>query len=169
MSEVTRVLDDRVDFTGVMVDVTEIKEAESKIQESERRLVDAIESINEAFAYFDSGDCLMMCNETYRNLRPAIADRIVPGLRFETFLELVAECDQIPTNYGGREEWVKERLKMHRNPHFKPVQQVWPDGRVYLVSERLTKEGGTVITLTDISDLKRRETALEEARAESSS
>jgi PAS domain S-box-containing protein len=163
MSEVTRVLDDRVDFTGVMVDITEIKEAESKIQESERRLVDAIESINEAFAYFDSGDCLMMCNETYRNLRPAIADRIVPGLRFETFLELVAECDQIPTNYGGREEWVKERLKMHRNPHFEPVQQVWPDGRVYLVSERLTKEGGTVITLTDISDLKRRETALEEA------
>lgn len=169
MSEVANVWDDRIDFTGVVVDVTEIKEAENKIFESERRLVDAIESINEAFAYFDNKDRLMICNQTYRNLRPAIADRIEPGLPFETFVELVADCDYIPTGYGGREEWVRDRLEMHRNPSFEPVQQVWPDGRVHLVSERRTKEGGTVITLTDISDLKRRESALEEAHARLSS
>ncbi|WP_193170686.1 PAS domain-containing hybrid sensor histidine kinase/response regulator [Nisaea nitritireducens] len=169
MSEVANVWDDRIDFTGVMVDVTEIKEAENKIFESERRLVDAIESINEAFAYFDNNDRLMICNQTYRKLRPEIADRIEPGLLFETFVELVAECDYIPTGYEGRDEWVRDRLEMHRNPSFEPVQQVWPDGRVYLVAERRTKEGGTVITLTDISDLKRRESALEEAHARLSS
>ncbi|WP_323795590.1 PAS domain-containing protein [Nisaea sp.] len=169
MSEVVNVWDDRIDFTGVMVDVTEIKEAENKIFESERRLVDAIESINEAFAYFDNEDRLMICNQTYQNLRPAIADHIEPGLPFETFVELLADYDYIPSGYGGREEWVRDRLEMHRNPSIEPVQQVWPDGRVHLVSERRTKEGGTVITLTDISDLKRRESALEEAHARLSS
>lgn len=165
MSEVVSVWEDRIDFTGVMVDVTEIKEAENKIFESERRLVDAIESINEAFVYFDNADRLMICNQTYRSLRPRIADHIVPGLPFETFLELVAECDYIPTGYGGKEEWMRDRLKMHRDPGLEPVQEIWPDGRVFLVAERLTKEGGTVITLTDISDLKHRESALEEAHA----
>lgn len=169
MSEVVNVWDDRIEFTGVMVDVTEIKEAVAKTFESERRLVDAIESVNEAFAYFDNDDRLMICNQTYLSLRPAIADRIAPGLSFEDYLKLVAECDYIPTGYSDREEWVHDRLQMHRNPGFEPVQQMWPDGRVFLVSERRTKEGGTVITLTDISDLKRRESALEEAHARLSS
>ncbi|MEQ8334365.1 PAS domain-containing protein [Nisaea sp.] len=165
MSEVVRVAHERIEFTGVMVDVTEIKEAQNRIFESERRMADAIESISEAFAYFDANDRLMICNDTYRYLRPAIASQIVPGLLFEDFLRLVADSGQIPTDFGEMGSWLRKRLDMHRDADGKPVQQTWPDGRVQLVSERRTKDGGTVITLTDISDLKRRETALEEAHA----
>lgn len=165
MSEVVRVTHERIEFTGVMVDVTEIKEAQNKIFESERRMADAIESINEAFAYFDADGRLMICNETYRYLRPSIASRIIPGLLFEDFLQLVVDSGQIPSGFGDMNSWLRNRLDMHRNADGKPVQQTWPDGRVQLVSERRTKDGGTVITLTDISDLKRRETALEEAHA----
>ncbi|WP_421020707.1 PAS-domain containing protein, partial [Klebsiella pneumoniae] len=50
--------------------------------DAQRRLRDAIESINEGFAIFDADDRLVLCNQTYLGLWPKIADRIVPGISF---------------------------------------------------------------------------------------
>jgi len=57
--------------------------AKEAADDAQRRLRDAIESINEGFAIFDADDRLVLCNRTYLGLWPNIADRIVPGMGFD--------------------------------------------------------------------------------------
>ncbi|WP_420405296.1 PAS domain-containing protein [Nisaea sp.] len=165
MSQVVSVSKDRTDLTGVLVDVTEIKEAQERIEESERRLNDAIEAIDEAFAYYDSQDRLVIFNDTYRNLRPEVAEFVAPGLRFEDYLRLLHKHDLLPREVEDPERWIRERMEWHRSPGEDPILVSVPDGRVFLIAERPSRDGGTVSTVTDVTDLKRRETALEIAHA----
>jgi len=165
MSQVVSVSRERTDLAGVLVDVTEVMEAQERIEESERRLHDAIEAIDEAFAYYDADDRLAICNDTYRNLRPEIAGHVKPGLRFEDYLRLLQTHDLLPKDVTDPESWIEGRMELHRSPGEDPVLVSVPDGRVFLIAERPTKDGGTVSTVTDVTDLKRRETALEIAHA----
>lgn len=164
MSEVVSVSEDRIDCTGVMVDVTEIKQAQDQIAASERRLVDAIESIHEAFAYFDSSDRLLFFNTAFQELRPEVSEHVAPGLSFENYLRLLHEHGQLPAEIGDPERWIPQRVREHRNPGREPLLLDVPDGRVFMISERRTKDGGIVSTVTDVTDLRRREKALEAAR-----
>jgi PAS domain S-box-containing protein len=166
MSQVVSVSEERTDLTGVLVDVTEIKEAQERIQQSERRLNDAIEAIDEAFAYYDAADRLVIFNDTYRKLRPEIAEHVVPGLLFEDYLRLLQKHGLLPKDVDNSESWIRERMEWHRHPGEDPILVDVPDGRVFLIAERASKDGGTVSTVTDVTDLKRRETALEIAHAQ---
>ena len=49
-------------------DITALKKAEDARQRSEQRLVEAIESISEGFAYYDAEDRLVLCNSCYREM-----------------------------------------------------------------------------------------------------
>jgi PAS domain S-box-containing protein len=60
------------------------------------------------------------------------------------------------------EEWVERRLAQHRNPG-EPFLQPQRDGRWIQISERKTRDGGTVGVFTDVTELKRREEELAKA------
>ena len=68
---------DRISFVGAsrvawLYDITELRRAEAARRPSEERLVDAIESISEGFALFDSEDRLATCNRRYRDSTRAL-------------------------------------------------------------------------------------------------
>jgi class 3 adenylate cyclase/HAMP domain-containing protein len=147
---------------GVFRDITiEVQESNLReIQETRRRLSDAIESISEAFSLYDDKDRLVVCNSKYRTLLyPGIADEIVPGMTFEAIVRRAAERGYVRNAEGRVEEWLAERMAQHREPGEPHVQQRG-DGRWILVSEHKTEDGGTVAVYSDITELKQREKEL---------
>jgi len=161
---------DRISFAGAsrvawLYDITDLKRAEAARRLSEQRLVDAIESISEGFALFDSQDRLVMCNERYRELYPGNADMFVPGTPFEVMARTAAERGIIHDAVGRVDEWLERRLALHRNP-LGPYVQAQSDGRWIQLSERRTRDSGTVAVFTDVTELKCAEQALQTAQAE---
>lgn len=146
-------------------DITALKKAEDAHLRSEQRLVEAIESISEGFAYYDAEDRLVLCNSSYREMLYSGVDTgIAPGTSFESIIRNAAERGDVIDAEGQVEEWIANRLHQHRNPGPPQVQRR-SGGRWVVISERRTIDGGTVAVYSDISELKRREESLSESAA----
>jgi PAS domain S-box-containing protein len=146
-------------------DITGLKKAEEARQRSEQRLVEAIESISEGFAYYDADDRMVLCNSCYREmLYSGVVADMAPGTSFEAIIRNAAERGDIKDAEGRIEEWIANRLHQHRNPGPPQVQRR-SDGRWVMISERRTADGGTVAVYSDISELKRREESLSDKSA----
>ena len=61
----------------------ERKDRERRAGEAHEHLLQAIETMTEAFALFDSDDRLVLCNSRYREYYPGIVDIIKPGTTFD--------------------------------------------------------------------------------------
>ncbi len=142
----------------------EMEEANLKeIREARTRLTDAIETISEGFSLYDADDKLVVCNSRYKTLFASHIDVMEPGTTFETIIRTASERGLIEDTEGPREGWLAERIAQHRAASSTHIQHR-SDGRWIQVSERKTAEGGVVATYTDITELKRREAELQEAR-----
>jgi two-component system, sensor histidine kinase and response regulator len=144
-------------ITGLAIFVTVVDSRLEAAASSERlsrsRLLQAIESISEAFSLYDTDDRLVLCNSRYRELAyPTPADALV-GMRFEQIIRTAAEHGRMPDSRGRVDAWVQERLARYYNPSGPYVQQL-SDGRWLQISERQLKEIGTVAVYTDITELK---------------
>ena len=74
-----------------------------------------------------------------------------------------AEQGLVEDAKGRVDEWVAERLAKHRQPG-EPHVQRRADGRWVQINERKTAEGGTVAVYTNITEIKRAEEELREAK-----
>ncbi|MDP3520017.1 MAG: PAS-domain containing protein [Hydrogenophaga sp.] len=149
-------------FVTTYVDISERKQAEQAIAQKEALLRAAIDTVNEAFVLFDPDDRLVFCNEKYRDLYAASAEVIVPGTRFEDMVRYGAEHGQYADAVGHVDEWVAERMALHRKANTSLVQHL-NDGRVLRVIERRMADGHTVGFRIDITDLVRATEAAEQA------
>ena len=151
-------------YRGTGNDITDELEAKARASVAQIRLGDAIESISEAIALFDSDDCLVECNEKYREYHPAIAALMVPGMSFEKLVRANADSGQFTEARENPEDWIAREIDRQRNPQGTYEQRL-ADGRWLKTSLRRTDDGGTVCLHTDITEFKRREEALREAEA----
>ena len=152
-----------VEVVGSWSDVTARKEAEIAFRRSEQRLTDAIESISEGFSLYDAEDRLIVCNNAYGELLYPGLGTPMPGTPYETLIRNAAEQGLIEDAKGRVDEWVAERLAKHRQPG-EPHVQRRADGRWVQINERKTTEGGTVAVYTNITEIKRAEEELREAK-----
>ena len=152
-----------VEVVGSWSDVTARKEAEIAFRRSEQRLTDAIESISEGFSLYDAEDRLVVCNGAYGELLYPGLGAPAPGTPYEALIRNAAERGLVEDAKGRVEEWVAERLAKHRQPG-EPHVQRRADGRWVHINERKTTEGGTVAVYTDITEIKRAEEELREAK-----
>jgi signal transduction histidine kinase len=131
----------------------ELGAAKEATEGAQRRLRDAIESINEGFAIFDAHDRLVLCNRTYLSLWPAIAEQIVPGIRYEDLLKLVGLHDTSLQTSVAPKRWMSERLRRPKKSAAAHVHAL-ADGRWIQIDELRTSEGGIVVVCTDITNVK---------------
>jgi PAS domain S-box-containing protein len=148
-------------MAGSTGDITEQRETALALEQARTRLTEAIEAVSEGFALFDAQDRLVLCNSRFREFYAEVADLIVPGTPFEQMLQATVGRDIISGTQHRGEEWIRERLQRHRHPVASHEYQL-NDGRWLKISERKTAEGGIVGVYTDITELKKRETQLNE-------
>ena len=170
-------------YRGTSTDITEQTTAERDLRklnaELERRVEDrtrelaektalleaTFESISEGFALFDSDDRLVFCNKSYTRFAEPIADLIEPGVAFETLLRAMIEGGHAAHPGNTVDDKVRRRLRRHREPSGNYEARLGDD-RWMLITERRTENGGIALVVTDITELKGREEALRQSRAE---
>lgn len=143
----------------------EIKESNLReIATARQRLVDAIESINEGFAFYDAEDRLVLSNQRYKDLLYDQIDvDLTPGTTFEDILRNAVANGLIEEARDNPEDWLQRRLEQHKNPG-QPVLQKRAANRWIMVSERKVDGGGTVALYSDLTTIKEYERELENSQ-----
>ena len=144
--------DDQQYICFLIEDITERKRAQIDQQNAQNMLRSAIETIGEAFALFDTKDRLVLFNQQFKDCYPLCADMIVPGNTFEQIVRAGAERGQFEQAIGRVNDWVEEKLALHRQPASDATQRL-TDGRVLRIIERKTPDGYTVGVRSDITQL----------------
>ncbi|MDG3039801.1 putative bifunctional diguanylate cyclase/phosphodiesterase [Roseicyclus marinus] len=136
-----------------------------RYNQSRKILLSAIESLPEAFAIYDQEDRLLVWNSRYKEVYARSADMIQKGMKFEDIIKFGLKSGQYLDAVGREEEWLEERLRMHRNPTG-PIEQRLADDEFVQVHEVRTTDGETVGFRTNITLLKRQQRQLEEQAAD---
>ena len=127
---------------------------------AERRLHNAINSLDDGFAFFDEKDRLVLCNQKYREYYDLPADLLSRGTRFESIAREGLVRGQFPDAAGHEEEWLAGYLATHRAAETS-FEQNLADGRCLKIAESRTPDGGTVGYQVDVTELK---TAIDQAK-----
>ncbi len=143
-------------------DVSQQKLAEARAREARTRLNEAIDTIHEGFALYDEQDRLVLCNGKFRQFLFGADQPIISGRPFEEIIRQAAERGRVASAEGRIEAWVSECLQRHRNPQGS-YEERFEDATCALISERRTRDGGTVAIYADISELKQQESSLRSA------
>ena len=79
-----------------------------------------------------------------------------PARGWQDTIRIGVERGDYPEAQGREEEWIAERLEKLHQPGERH-EQTLADGRVVLIEERLTEDGGVIGLRVDITELKQRE------------
>lgn len=134
-------------------------ETEATIAEARRsheRLREAIDILPQGIVLLDADGRYILWNKKYAEIYSRSADLFVPGARLADTLRVGVERGDYPEAVGREEEWIAERLARMHQPSARHEQKL-ADGRVILIEERLTSDGGVVGLRVDITELKQRE------------
>jgi len=150
-------------FSASIRDISARREADAAARRIQSQLLNSVESIQAAFAIFDTDERLVLCNSEYRQLvLPKLPGEVV-GRSFGELMSAMA--GGIFQRDDGAVPPLEQRwAAYHRQPtgtHDLPTN----NGQHLRVDERRTLEGGTVMTISDISDDVRHEEELRNARA----
>ncbi|WP_083454147.1 hybrid sensor histidine kinase/response regulator NahK/ErcS' [Pseudomonas sp. P97.38] len=123
-------------------------EARLRAETAHRHLIDAIESISDAFVLFDAQQRIVLFNSRFKAFWAHSRARIIAGMR-------LCEVKRLMTANGLFSEEPRGQADEH-------VLYRMQNGRWLQVSERPTQEGGRVMLFTDITDVKLSETVRRE-------
>lgn len=125
-----------------------LKQANEQAALANQRLIDAIESISDAFVLFDKDRRIVQYNSKFSSVWEPTGLHIATGTTIQDITRLAKESGLIAEEY----------------PSSNVGSTVYrlSDGRWVQMSERPTQDGGLVILYTDITALKERETAQRE-------
>lgn len=144
-------------------DISERKRMEAAAKLVADRLASAVESIQDAFALFDDGDRLVLCNSVYRrHIGESLSGPLI-GKSYEQLLDAwigdIAFSDE-----SERMNFRAERLE-RRHDRTATFDVRMRDGRNLRITDRRTAEGGIVKTIWDLTEDVRLAEELREARA----
>ena len=136
--------DGSVLWTGIILDETRTREA-------------VLEGLSQGLLLYDAEDRLVLRNSHFLEIYPELSDVAVPGARYEDILKAeVANRSTGPSKTADPTAEVSMRIERHSQPRNMFECQII-DGRWLLVNEHRTRDGGTVVLYTDITELKLRE------------
>jgi len=122
----------------------------------------ALNAIDQGFVVWGEDDCMIICNDRFREYWNYPKDIAKPGVPAIELLRYDAARGE--HGNGDLEHVAQARDRTARDHHKKGTdeQYVTSDGRVLLIRRYTVPELGTVSTFTDITDLKKAEDALKD-------
>ncbi len=126
--------------------------------ETEKRLNNAVESLQEGFALWDQDDRMVMCNSRFRRFFPGAADLLRPGVDYETMLRASVAAGDTVVN-GSDEAWIQGRLTS-RLASSSSNEQRLSSGEWIYITETRSDEGGIVGVCMDMTQLRQAQEAV---------
>jgi PAS domain S-box-containing protein len=133
----------------------EVLKAEREVKAGQASLRDAIDSVAGAFVLIDREGRVALTNDRYKDFYPTVVGFATPGVRLEDLTRIAYRQGQFRTDLD-EDSFVALRLQRLAEAGA-PWEQPLTDGRVLLIDERRTANGGTVSIRTDITSQKRTE------------
>lgn len=143
-------------MVGVMLDIT----SQNQAIRTSKTLREAIEDMGQAFAIFDERDRLFLCNRSYRALHADVAHTTFPSSSFKDHCKAIAYSGMCKDAQGREDDWIEERLESHRQAN-KPFEFEHMNGTIHLIFESRLSDGGLIALITDVTDRRRTEMALQ--------
>jgi PAS domain S-box-containing protein len=147
-----------IGYIGAGRDVTE----RCIVEERDKRLLTAVNSLNLMVAIFDNEDNLVFYNQEYEEFLNCLDEKLGLGANFNKLWRY--SCDYYAKNSDfDAEYWYDLRLSVHREPVNNFVLPIGSDQ--YLnVFEQMLDDGGVIIVTTDISSSKKAEQEIHRLR-----
>ncbi len=152
-------------YRGTTVDITDAVEAKKIAQETNDRLVNAMEAMSEGVVFWDADDRIFACNDYYREIYHFIADILKPGVSFSETLEARIKIHELDMRGLSKEEWFA-RVKNDRIKQQFVIQEVQIDGKMYLVRRQNNDDGTAITFMTEVTGIKQTEAELKQVRDE---
>ena len=150
-------------MVGSAGDITLEKDLAQALDRTRNQLHDAVAALEEGFALFDAEDRLVIFNARYARFFRELADiELVPGMTFETFMRAGLAHTMFPIAGEGGDAWLAALLARRR--HGGTREQYLASGTWLRVSDYPATDGSLVSVYSDVTDLKRRQQELEEAK-----
>ena len=150
----------------VFRNITAERQARAQSEALELRLQEAIRAMNDGFALFDGEGKLVMSNETYQEMYSHFGDFVRVGWTFEEMVRAGVAAGQFPDAERASDSWIADRLRAFWEPGDHAIEERLEDGRVLLVRDFRTRDGGVVCIRSDITERIRTESELRSARDE---
>ena len=158
-------------YLYAIVDVTERQRRAAELENARALLMSAVDSMSDGFVLFDADDRIILCNQVYAAMlegfgaeTPAFGPpESMVGMHVETIIRKQIEQGQpVPAEYrGDLDQWVADRVTMHRRADGRPHVQELTGGRWVQSIRHRTPDGGMVVLRSDITAFKERERAAE--------
>ena len=142
------------------------RRSEGRAVQARQRLHEAIDSIADGFALFDTRERLVLRNARYAAGFPGLEDLLRPGTSFPRIMRRAVETGLIDCGEEGPDAWLQRRLASFRNPGENDIVTSRTDGTVLHVSERRTQDGGLVAIVADITEDERARRELQDVSEE---
>jgi diguanylate cyclase (GGDEF)-like protein/PAS domain S-box-containing protein len=139
-------------------EITVQKRMESQLAQSQRRLADAISSMADGFAMFDSDGKQVLSNARYLDLFPKTKDARADGTSLRCVIRIAIERGEELAVIGDIENVVERTYAALTSPGDRQMRLA--DGRWINARTRATGEGGCLIVYSDITSSKEAETRL---------
>ena len=134
----------------------EVEAAIADARKSDERLREAIDILPQGVVFLDAEGRYILWNKKYAEIYNRSSDLFERGARLEDTIRIGVERGDYPDASGREEDWIAERLRKLYQPGQRH-EQTLADGRVILIDERLTEDGGVIGLRVDITELKQRE------------
>ena len=145
------------------LDITQLKQAERRAEDAHRQLTDAIEAVPDGFCLYDADERLALFNSHYATFLETFGVEAKVGLRYEDVLRKVADSGLLEITEASTEEWIENRLALHRSHDIARFDRAFKGGWVRVI-ESSTSDGSRVGLRIDVSELKAQEAELQRAR-----
>lgn len=151
-----------IGLTGVMRDVTSEKQLRQELLDNRNTLSYALGEMSDGLAMFDSSKRIELCNERYRKCFPFTGNLRRPGTHMRDILKaVIATGEQVSAPAENTEDWIEKIVGNLCRDSEEEINLF--DGRWLQVRTRPTREGKTVVVVTDVTRIKNAELALQSA------
>src|SRR6516164_6686963 len=134
----------------------ETEAAIADARRSSERLREAIDILPQGIVFLDAEGRYILWNKRYAEIYRGSSDLFEPGARLADTIRIGVARGDYPEAIGREEKWIAERLAKLERPGESHEQRL-ADGRIILIEERRTEDGGSIGLRVDITELKQRE------------
>ncbi len=134
-------------------DVTEQRLLEAEIEYNRSMLDLALSEMSDGLAMFDESGFLVLCNDQFRSSFPRTAHSITAGMHYRDIFQSLASNDEdlnMPADPGN--DWIQDFVGSLKQGKAREIPL--GNGHWLRMKGRVTTDGKTIVTVTDLTEMK---------------